>query len=177
MTLRFVNESSALVGSSATRRQGSFRIAIAISTRCASPTLICCGNCRRKPSSEGRPTRTSKWRTRSICGSHPWGECARHASRKWVRSLRAGFSEATGLCRISAISLPRKLRISFSEHWKRLRPRNRQEPLTLPPFRCSNPRMARARVLLPEPLSPARPRISPSKISRETSRNTAGRRG
>src|SRR6266436_5579861 len=49
--------------------------------------------------------------------------------------------------------------------------------LNFPPFKGSSPRIVRAIVLLPEPLSPTRPRISPGSRSNEIFRRTPGLRG
>src|SRR5271165_4968732 len=169
-----VMTSRALVGSSAMSSAGECIIAMAISTRCACPTLICAGKRSRNSWSCGNPT---LFRARSIAAARsllvPLA-CARHASASWVPTRNAGFKLESGLCRTSPISRPRILRISHSEALSKSRPRNRRRPAALPPLQPSSFRMASAMVLFPEPLSPTSPRISPRWISKDTRLSVRG---
>src|SRR5271165_4369387 len=169
-----VMTSRALVGSSAMSSAGECIIAMAISTRCACPTLICAGKRSRNSWSCGNPT---LFRARSIAAARsllvPLA-CARHASASWVPTRNAGFKLESGLCRTSPISRPRILRISHSEALSKSRPRNDRRPAALPPLQPSSFRMASAIVLFPEPLSPTSPRISPRWISKDTRLSARG---
>ena len=96
--------------------------AIAISTRCACPTLMCEGYLRRNSSLEGKLTLSSAARmARSQSACRPEA-CARQASLNWVRIFRAGFRDDSGLCSTSAIFLPRRSRSSRSRRVNRSQP-------------------------------------------------------
>src|SRR5271157_2842846 len=169
-----VMTSRALVGSSAISSAGECMIAMAISTRCACPTLICAGKRSRNSRSCGSPT---LFRAPSIAAARlllvpcAW---AFHASASWVPIRNAGFKLESGLCRTKAISRPRMLRISRSDAASKSRPRNSRRPAALPPLQASSFRMANAMVLFPEPLSPTSPRISPRWIWKDTRLSVRG---
>src|SRR5271157_759606 len=145
---------------------GECMIAMAISTRCACPTLICAGKRSRNSWSCGNPT---LFRAPSIAAARSLlvpCACAFHASASWVPIRNAGFKLESALCRTRAISRPD----AASKSW----PRNSRRPAALPPLQASSFRMASAMVLFPEPLSPTSPRISPRWISKDTRLSVRG---
>src|ERR1700733_5175434 len=146
--------------------------AMAINTRCACPTLICEGYLRRKSWSEGKLTLVRAARiARSQSLPFPFA-CARQASFNCVRILSAGFNDESGLCKTSAGFRPRRSRNSRSLSRSRSTPSNSIVPCDSARFLSSNPRIAIARVLFPDPLCPTNPKISPARISISISRNT-----
>ena len=66
------------------------------------------------------------------------------------------------------ISFQRMRLMPYSVRLARLRPSKSTSPLTMRPFSGSSLRIESAAVVLPQPLSPARPRLSPGSRSKET---------
>ena len=74
-----------------------------------------------------------------------------------------------GSWKIIEISLPRMARISFSGNVTRSRPRNSIWPDSMRPGGGTRRRRESAVMLLPQPLSPTSPTVTPSGTSNETS--------
>ena len=77
--------------------------------------------------------------------------------------LNSGLSEAIGSCRIMAIALPRMRRISRALFLVRSSPFKRIAPPTMRAAGGSRPTIDRQVVVLPQPDSPTRPSVSPSR--------------
>src|SRR5439155_1389100 len=82
--------------------------------------------------------------------------------------FRTGFREFIAPWKMIEISFHRIFRILRSETLTRSRPRNRIEPETIFPLYGRRRINESAVVVFPQPLSPARPRASPSSRSKET---------
>src|SRR5271166_3202332 len=76
--------------------------------------------------------------------------------------LNNGFSEAIGSCRIMAIIRPRIWRISREDFWVSSSPWKVMRPPATRAELGSKPTIERQVVVLPQPDSPIRPRVSPS---------------
>ena len=77
--------------------------------------------------------------------------------------VRTGLREVIGSWKIMPILLPLTFRISDSEICKRSLPSNSTSPPSIRPGGLGINRMIdRAETLLPQPLSPTRPSVSPS---------------
>ena len=162
--------SSAVVGSSARTRDGSQASAIAIIMRWRIPPLNWWGYWRRRRAASGMPTiwSSSSARARERAASAPrWISTP---SVSWRPTESTGFSEVMGSWKTMAISRPRTRRISSSESRRRSRPLNQTSPPTIRPAGAATRRMTEsALTLLPQPDSPTRATVSPSRTSQETS--------
>ena len=152
-TRAWVERSRALTGSSQTISFGDRARARAIATRWRCPPLNSRGS--RLMASEGRPTWSSSSFTRFLAAAASM-PCTPSGSARMSPISRAGFSEVYGswntTCR-SRLRTRRSLRVA----WLMSLP----SKLIFPPVTGASPRMARPRVVLPEPDSPTRPRVSP----------------
>ena len=158
-----VMASSALVGSSAMSSAGECMTAMAISTRCAWPTLICDGIARAKflvvlasPTADQgalrrQPPSRCAFPTRGSSTLPPTGSRFSARDSDWTPdSAESGQSRGR-----ECFSSRARRRPSNRD------PRNRMLSGHLPPFEASRRRIASAIVLLPEPLSPISPSTSP----------------
>jgi len=161
--------SRAVVGSSASTRDGLHASAMAIIIRWRMPPLNWWGYCPSRRSGSGMPTRarSSVARTRAAAGAMPrW---ISSPSVIWRPMESTGFSEVIGSWKIMAISRPRTRRISSSDSVSRSRPLNRTRPPTIRPAGTATSRMMdSALTLLPQPDSPTSATVSPSWMSQET---------
>src|SRR5437879_8168380 len=82
--------------------------------------------------------------------------------------FRTGFNEFIAPWKMIEMSFHRTRWIERSESFTRFLPSNRISPRTIFPLYGSSRMMERAVVVLPQPLSPARPRASPSPTSNDT---------
>ena len=123
--------SSALVASSAISSAGRCMTAMAISTRCAWPTLSCDGYLRRNSSSSTAGSRFPA-RPGSRCRSRALGPeaCARQASLSWVRIFERRIQRRKRTLQHEAILRPRSLASSRSRSVSRSRPRKSMLPST-----------------------------------------------
>ena len=158
-----------VVGSSAIRMRGSQEIAMAPTMRCRMPPDIWCGNSRRRWSGAGMRTSASRLRARAHARRRPTPSCTRTGSATWSPTVKSGFSEAIGSCRIIAMRLPRMRRISVGDLASRSSPSKRSAPPTMRAAGGSSRRMDSASVVLPEPDSPTMPSVSPARSVSDTS--------
>ena len=159
--------SRAVVGSSAMMRSGPLSSAIAIATRWRMPPENWWGYAASRSSGEEIPTFTSVARARSRADAALTSWCARIASTIWVSMRSTGFRVIIGSWKIIAMLAPRSLRISCSGFPTSSIPLNRIEPETTRPGGSTSPRMEKPVTDLPDPDSPARPRISPGRTVNE----------
>src|SRR2546422_4431676 len=82
--------------------------------------------------------------------------------------FRTGFNEFIAPWKMIEMSFHRTRWIERSESFTRFLPSNRTSPRTIFPLYGRSRMMERAVVVLPQPLSPARPRASPSPTSNDT---------
>src|SRR2546425_12525457 len=82
--------------------------------------------------------------------------------------FRTGFNEFIAPWKMIEMSFHRTRWIERSESLTRFLPSNRISPRTIFPLYGRSRMMERAVVVLPQPLSPARPRASPSPTSNDT---------
>src|SRR5256885_2793111 len=82
--------------------------------------------------------------------------------------FRTGFNEFIAPWKMIEMSFHRTRWIERSESFTRFLPSNRISPRTIFPLYGRSRMMERAVVVLPQPLSPARPRASPSPTSNDT---------
>ena len=152
--------SSAVVGSSATTRDGDPAIAIAIITRWRRPPDSSWGKLAIRRSASGMPTAVSK---RAAASSDPL------ASETWRPTRIVGFSDVIGSWKTAPRCCLRTVRRNWAEPRSMSLPRTATSP---PTEACagSRPSSDRPSTLLPEPDSPTRPRISPRRMSRLTPR-------
>ena len=163
--------SSALVGSSASSTSERSASAIAIAIRCACPPESSWGY--RRSRSGDRSTSRNASDARSDA-SRLRTPCSRSVRSKSSPTSSSGSSEDTGLWKIIETRLPRSSRSRLSGAPTSSSPSRRTLPSTLAPRVDARPSTASAVIDLPEPLSPARPRISPEPSSRR-SRSTTRR--
>jgi len=87
----------------------------------------------------------------------------------WSPTVKSGFSDAIGSCRIMAMRLPRIRRISALDFRSRSSPSKLISPETIRPAGGSTRSSESARVVLPEPDSPTMPSVAPASSVRVTS--------
>src|SRR5881628_2044760 len=158
--------SSAVTGSFAITSFGLHARAIAIITRCRMPPENSCGKSRRR--SRLIPTSSKSSPTRSIASSSSTFSWRMIGSAICWPMFRTGFREFIAPWKMIEMSFQRTFRIRMSEALMRSRPRNTIEPEMILPLYGRRRIRARAVVVFPHPLSPARPRASPSSRSNET---------
>ena len=161
---RCTTTSSAVVGSSMMISSGLSERAIAMITRWRMPPESSCGYDLRRRSSMPTCSRSSPARVRArrlLILS-----CARMVSTNWSPTRISGLSAFIALWKTIDTLRQRYLRSSSAFLPISSSPRNRTLPPTIRPGGFTICRMAFATVVLPQPDSPARPRTSPSLISR-----------
>ena len=149
--------SSAETGSSAISSSGCIASARAMPMRWRCPPLNSCGNRPAAPGSSCTKASSSAARARAWLRGTP---CATGPSAKMSPTRRRGFSDAKG----SWNTIWMRLRYGFQaarDSGRRSVPPNRIAPESA----CTSRTTQRASVLLPEPLSPTRPRVSPRRSS------------
>ena len=162
--------SSAVVGSSAISSAGLQDSAMAIITRCRMPPENSCGYCLRRFSGLGMPTRASRSMARCLACALSSFMCRTIASVSCRPTVSTGLSEVIGSWKIIAMRLPRSARISFSSSFSRSWPLNSIVPAVIWPPGAGTSRMIESEVtLLPEPLSPTMPSVSPASSEKLTS--------
>ncbi len=120
-----------MVGSSAMRIFGSHEIAIAPTMRCRMPPESWCGYSRTRVSGDAMRTafKSSVARFHALRrGAPSW---TRIGSATWSPTVKSGFSDIIGSCRIIAIRLPRIRRISPSGFLTRSEPSKNISPETM----------------------------------------------
>src|SRR5947208_7351597 len=160
MICRRARGSSAEVGSSRMSRLGFVAIARAMPTRCCSPPEISCGYRSSTDARRWTRSRSSPTRRRRSCFS-TFRTCSGSATIE--RTGMRGFSESNGSWETSW-TCRRRSRASFAGTPLISRP----SKTIFPAVDDSRFMMQRATVLLPEPLSPTRPSVSPRAISKDT---------
>lgn len=170
ITRAWVTASSAVVGSSATSRQGLSAMAAAMATRWRWPPESWCG--RRSSGTPSSPTRSRVWRAMARASrreARPW---ARTVSATWAPMDMTGFSAVDGSWNTTATSRPRTSCNSRSGRPSSARPRSKMRPATRAPS-GARPRIDRAVSDLPDPLWPTRPSTSPAPRIRSTPRTAS----
>ena len=158
--------SRAETGSSATTRRGFSASARAMPIRWRSPPLNACGY--RRMYSGRSPTRRSRSATRSSRSRRLFMPWTRRGSPTRSSSVMRGLSEEKGSWKIICISR-RRARSSFRPSL----PTSTTEPSVTrmrisPPVGSIARMMHRAVVVLPQPLSPTRPSVSPWSMWKST---------
>ena len=87
--------------------------------------------------------------------------CCRSARDTIAPTRNTGLKASDGLWKMAAILAPRMARIRAPDSPVSSWPSSRTEPVTAAPAVSASPSTARIVIDLPEPLSPARPTISP----------------
>ena len=152
--------SSAVVGSSAIRKPGLQASAMAITTRCFMPPENWCGYS--EPRSAGIPTVSSILRASSNASRAESFLCRRIPSAICTSTRLTGFRAVMGSWKIIATFRPRILSISLSDFFNSGSPLSVILPLTiLPGGSGTSPRILRPAVVLPAPVSPTSPSVSP----------------
>src|SRR5712692_2038906 len=162
----WIMTSRAVTGSSAITSFGSQARAIAIITRWRMPPENSWGKSRRR--SRLIPTSSRSSPTRFIASSSSTFSWRMIGSAICRPMLRTGLSEFIAPWKMIEMSFHRIRWIDSSDSLTRFRPLNRISPLTILPLYGSRRMTASAVVVLPQPLSPARPSASPSPRSNET---------
>ena len=164
--------SNAVVGSSAISRAGEPAMAAAIITRWRMPPESSCGYWRSRRSASGMRTRSSQSLACLVAASPDMPRCRRRGSAICSPMRTWGVSAVSGSWKIMVIFEPRILLSAAGLRFSSSVPRNLAEPAALP-LRASRPISAMKVWLLPEPLSPTTPRVSPRATSRDTPRTAA----
>src|SRR5437867_10151316 len=164
--LRLIITSRAVTGSSAITSFGLQARAMAIITRCRMPPENSWGKSRTR--ARGMPTSSRSSSARRIAtgsSTFSWRTIGSAICRP-IR--RTGFKEFIAAWKVIEMSFHRTLRTAVSVARVRSRPLKRIRPRTIFPLYGKRRIRARAVVVLPQPLSPARPSASPSSRSNET---------
>ena len=161
--------SRAVVGSSAISSFGRHTSAVAIITRCCMPPENWKEYCFAREAGSGMPTLRSMSTARASAARRETGSWARTTSAICSPTVHDGCRLDIGSWNTMPRSRPRRSRSSFFERVSRSSPSNRMRPLTRWLRPGSRPMIASAVIVLPEPLSPARPSTSPAPISKLTS--------
>ena len=168
-TCACVVTSSAVVGSSAISSVGSPARTIAIIARCCWPPDSSKGRRSSMRTGSGKPTSCSSsaarvWRSRR---SRPAGMVSTICAPRVI----SGLSALMGSWNTMPIWRPRTVRHAAGSNAVSSRPRRRMLPATCG-WPGASPSTASAVIDLPLPDSPISPRVSPSRMSSETSRTT-----
>ncbi len=139
----------------------------AIATRWRCPPESCAG--KRPPWSTDSPTRSSASATRRSISGVAMFPCAMSGIATMSRTRRLGLSEAKGSWKTGWISRARARR-SMAD-------RRCPSTATSPAVGSSRPRMRRANVDLPQPLSPTTPSTLPAGTAKDTSSTAITRLG
>ncbi len=159
--------SSAVVGSSPMTSLGLQARAMAIMARWRMPPLSWCGKSITRLGL--MPTRSKSSRTRTIALASERPSCSWMGSAICLPVSRTGLSAFIAPWKMMLISFQRILLMPYSVRLARLRPSKRTSPETMRPFSGSSLSRLSAAVVLPQPDSPARPRLSPGATVKETS--------
>ena len=151
--------SSAVVGSSPITSLGLQARAMAIMARCRMPPLISWGNSVTRLGL--MPTRSNSSRARTIALDSEVPSCRMIGSAICLPTCCTGFRAFMAPWKMIEMSFQRILLMPYSVRLARFLPSKRISPETTRPFSGSSLRMARAAVVLPQPDSPARPRLRP----------------
>ncbi len=166
--------SSAVVGSSAMIRSGSFAIAMAITARCRIPPENSCGKPLARRSGLGMPTRSRSSTARFQAAAEEMSWWIWSASTIWAPMLKIGVSEESGSWKIIPMCLPRTFDIARSSRARMLFPPRVTSPVT-EAYSGSSPMTAIEVTDFPEPDSPTMPRVLPRCRSKETPRTASTR--
>jgi len=158
--------SRAVVGSSAIRKSGSEASVIAIMTRCFWPPERRNGYSSMRRSGSGMPTRPSHSIARARAAAPRSGVCSSIASTIWSPTRMTGFRLVAGSWKIMPMRPPRMLRISASGRANTSCPARSSRPVSTRPASGSSRISARAVMLLPQPDSPTRAKVSPRSMLR-----------
>ncbi len=160
--------SSAVVGSSASSRAGSHSSARAMPTRWRMPPDSSCGNCFSRASGSPMPTRRSSSPARSSAARRPSPVCQRRISVSWRPMDSTGFSEVAGFWKIIAMRRPRMAASRAGGAASRSSPSNTMRPAVIRAGGgCKRSRL-RLVTVLPLPLSPTMPSVSPGRTWKST---------
>ena len=165
--------SSAVVGSSAMSSCGSHASAMAIMARWRIPPENACGYSSARRRASGIPTRSSISTARAMAAARETERCARTARAIWLPTVNAGLRLVIGSWKIIEIWSPRTRRISSSGSPTSSRPSKPIEPAATRPNPFGmRPITASDDTVLPEPLSPTNPSVSPRPMWKATSSTT-----
>ena len=164
--------SSAVVGSSAISSAGCSAMACAIITRWRWPPDNSCGKRSSPYRAAGIPTRSSLAAAISRASERLVPAWITSVSATCAPIVRTGFSAVIGSWKIIAMRRPRIPHIAASSSANRSSPSSRAAPPRCAPS-GSSPITASAVIDLPEPDSPATPKICPGAIDRLTSRTAS----
>src|SRR5213594_483865 len=156
----WIMTSSAVTGSSAITIRGLHARAIAIITRCRMPPENSCGYSRAR--SRWIPTSSRSSPTRFIAASLSTLSWMTIGSAIWSPIRFTGFSAFIAPWKMIEMCFHRIPRSWPSETFARSYPTYSIVPSTIFPFDGRRRMIDRAAVVLPQPLSPASPRLSPS---------------
>ena len=118
------------------------------------------------------PTRSSISTARARAAVRDTCRCARRARAIWLPTVNAGFKLVIGSWKIIEICAPRTRRIASPDSPTSSVPSKLIEPVTRPLLWPTSPITASDDTVLPDPLSPTRPRVSPAPIVNPTSSTT-----
>ena len=108
------------------------------------------------------PTRSSRATVRACASSSPRPRWNRIVSAIWGPTFIVGFRDVAGSWKTIPILVLRRCRTSSSESWTIFSPSRRtRPPTTLPRCAGMRPMMDSAVIVLPQPLSPTMPNVSP----------------
>ena len=153
--------SSAVVGSSATRREGLQDRAMAIITRWRMPPESRWGYRRITAAASGSPTFLRSIRARAAASSFPNPMWTRMLSVIWFPMVNTGFKDVRGSWKIMVSLSPLIWSSSFSVMASRFFPSNSTRPEVTEPPLPRRPMMDRDVTLFPHPDSPTIQTTSP----------------
>ena len=160
--------SRAVVGSSSSSSLGRDTMAAAIMARCSMPPESSWGYFRYTASGSGSSAAARAASARSVRASRSRSVWMRRTSSTWRPTVISGSMALIGSWNTTPMSFPWTFRSSARSAWSSSAPSSRICPEKLHCFRGSSPATAMAVTDLPEPDSPTRPRISPSRMVRDT---------
>jgi len=144
-------------------------MAAAIITRWRMPPESSCGYWRMRRAASGMRTLSSQSRARLSASAPDRPRCSRSGSAICSPIRTCGVSAVSGSWKIMVIFEPRTLFSSRGFRPSSSWPCSLADPAARP-LRASRPMTAMNVWLLPEPLSPTTPRVSPRATARETPR-------
>ena len=158
--------SSAVVGSSATRKSGSAASVMAIITRCFWPPLRRNGYSSMRVCGCGMPTRPSHSMALARAAAPRSAVCVSMASTIWSPTRMTGLRLVPGSWKIMPILPPRTERMADSGSARMSCPSRVTLPCVMAPLSGSRRISASAVMLLPQPDSPTSAKVSPRWIDR-----------
>jgi hypothetical protein len=158
--------SSAVVGSSASRKSGSAASVMAIITRCFWPPLRRNGYSSTRRPGSGMPTRPSHSMALARAAAPRSAVCVSMASTIWSPTRSTGFRLVPGSWKIMPMRRPRTPRMRNSGRSIRSVSPRRTLPALMRPFSGSRRSSASAVMLLPQPDSPTSAKVSPRSMAR-----------